>query len=369
LLLCFLLLAATDFEVLLRQGLEALQRNNLPTAIVNLESAAKVQPTNPKVWLALAQTYRKSARKQSAESAVRKAESLGQKDPIILHGLAIYYKESDLAKAGEFESRYARLAPGDREAYSRAAAFFERAGDSKRAINELQEAIRSNPYQESYQFELAYILLAHQNFDAAITFLEASRRTFDKSPQIELALGVAYYGQRRFADAVDAFLRTAALAPEIQQPYIFLGRILQHGESRIQEITNKFAEFARANPGSYIAQFLYGKALNAQEKDAEALLRRSIALNDKFWESHFELALALEQKRDFAAASKELERAVALNPKDPTVHYRLARIYDRLGKSDAAAVERALHEKLTAEEKSAIEKHAAGLKRLEIVVK
>jgi len=369
LLLCLLLFAVADFEALLRQGLEALQRNNLPTAILRLESAAKVQPSNPKVWLALAQTYRKSGRKQSAESAVRKAEAMGGKEAVILHGLAIYYEESDLAKAGEFESRYARLAHGDREAFGRAAAFFERAGDSKRAINTLQEAIRANPYQESYQFELAYILIAHQNFDAAITVLEAARRTFDKSPQIELALGVAYYGQRRFADAVDAFLRTAALAPEIQQPYVFLGRILQHGEGRIDEITGKFAAFAKANPESYLAQFLYGKALNAQEKDAEPLLRRSIALNEKFWESHFELAGVLEQKRDFAGAAKHLELAVALNPKDSAIHYRLARIYDRLGKSDAAAAERALHEKLSAEEKSAIEKHAAGLKRLEIVVK
>ena len=42
--------------------------------------------------------------------------------------------------------------------------------------------------------------------------------------------------------------------------------------------------------------------------------------------------------------------AAELNPKSPTVHYQLARAYDRLGKTEEAKVEHALHEKLTQEE-------------------
>ncbi len=74
-------------------------------------------------------------------------------------------------------------------------------------------------------------------------------------------------------------------------------------------------------------------------------------------------------RRISAAAARHLKRAVQLNPKTPAPHYRLARVYDRLGNAEAAQAERVLHEKLTAEERTAIEKHAASLKRLELVVK
>jgi predicted Zn-dependent protease len=74
----------------------------------------------------------------------------------------------------------------------------------------------------------------------------------------------------------------------------------------------------------------------------------------------------LENVRKFEEAGAELERSAALNPQAPTPHYRLARVYDRLGKTQDAVRERALHEKLTAEEKAAMEKHAASIKRLVI---
>jgi Flp pilus assembly protein TadD len=103
--------------------------------------------------------------------------------------------------------------------------------------------------------------------------------------------------------------------------------------------------------------------------EAERLLRKSIVLNSSFWESEFELGVLLESKKDFVAAARNLKRAVQLNPKAPAPHYRLARVYDRLGNAEAAQVERVLHEKLVAEERTVIEKHAASLKRLELVVK
>ncbi|MGH9659178.1 MAG: tetratricopeptide repeat protein, partial [Bryobacteraceae bacterium] len=172
-------------------------------------------------------------------------------------------------------------------------------------------------------------------------------------------------GQRRFADAVSAFLRTAAIAPEVPQPYVFLGRILGHAEGRIAEVLARFSAFARQNPRSHVAQFLYGKALAAQpgtEAEAEKRLRRSIELDASFWESHFELAQLLERRRDWKGAAAQFEAAARLNPASPAPHYRLARIYDRLGQPDRAAAERALHEKLTAEEKAAIEKHKSGVR-------
>ena len=49
-------------------------------------------------------------------------------------------------------------------------------------------------------------------------------------------------------------------------------------------------------------------------------------------------------------------------------HYRLARLYDRTGQSEKAAAERALHEKLSAEEKAELERRQAATKHLKLQV-
>ena len=61
----------------------------------------------------------------------------------------------------------------------------------------------------------------------------------------------------------------------------------------------------------------------------------------------------LEKKRDFRAAEEEFRRAVALNPDASKPHYRLARVYQRLGKSKEAKRERSLHQKTTERERRA----------------
>jgi tetratricopeptide (TPR) repeat protein len=402
----------SNFQAHYRLGLLALDANDLTAAAVSLQRASEIQPASAHVWLALAQAHLKSGKRTLASTAAAKAAAGAGTDPVLLHGLALFYSGAvNWAKAAEYEERYAERAPADKEAAVRAASFYlnanrpkpaielaskklqeadradlrnllgkayEADGQVEKTIVELQQAIRLNPAEESYYFDLVQVLLIHQNFNVAIQVLETATKRFDKSAQLELALGVAYYGQRRFEDAIEAFLRTASLAPEVEQPYIFLGRILEHAEAQLPAITQRFANLASQDPRNFIGHFLYAKALAADagtagdpERSAqvESLLRKSIALNANYWESQFELGLVLERRKAFAEAAIELERAAQLNRHDPGIHYRLARVYDRLGKAAKAQAERVLHEKLVAEEKAAVDKHAASIKRLDLVVK
>ena len=309
----FLVLFAGQFDSAFHAGLTALNNNNLQTAESQLEVASRLEPRDARVWLALAQTYWKLRKLPSAQSAAGKAEALAPDAPI-LDGLARYYSET--------------------------------ANDAK-AAELLQAAIRKDPYTENYYFELAQLRLRKQDFAAALDTLDAGRKNFDKSPQLELAAGVAYYGLRRFPEAISAFLSTIRLDPDVEQPYVFLGRMLDQAEDQLPAITSAFAAFAKRAPGNYLSSYLYGKSLAAGHSgQAEALLRRSIELNGQFWESHFALGALLDEQGKFEEAAQEFERSAQLNPGDPIAHYRLARLYDRLGKTDRARAERALHAKL-----------------------
>jgi tetratricopeptide (TPR) repeat protein len=389
--------AGAEYETVVREGLAALNSNDLATARQKLERASELQPQDPRIWLALAQTYFKANEPQRADAAAAKAAALAPDDPVTHHGLAIYHAAAGhWQQAGEWEERFARRRSGDSEALGRAAEFYLRAKAPQRAVELLrwgianenraplqirlaqalitagmpkeatepfEQAIRLQPYEERLYFELARLLLQLQDADQALGVLDRGRKIFDKSPQLELLRGIAFYAQRKFAGAVDSFLRSAALDPALEQPHAFLGRILSHAHDRLPEVTVRFASFEKANPENYLGYYLHaialleamGPALDPEVgAQAERLLARAVELNAGHADSHFELGVLLAKERDFERAATHLVRAVELNPKSSKAHYHLARVYTRLGKGDQARSEQELHEKLTEQERQAM---------------
>ncbi|MBV8070178.1 MAG: tetratricopeptide repeat protein [Acidobacteriaceae bacterium] len=117
------------------------------------------------------------------------------------------------------------------------------------------------------------------------------------------------------------------------------------------EILKESEAWAAKNPQNAKAQMLLAKALLAgdpKSQRAKELLQRSISLDDRDWESHYELGVLLESEHDYAGAAQELSRATEQNPKEAIAHYHLARVYDRLGEPERAQAEREIHKRLTA---------------------
>ncbi len=312
------------FEDSFRAGLVALQNNDLQAAEANLEAARHLQPSNGRVWIALAQTHRKLHHDEKAQMAADNAARLAPADPPVLRSLVIYYSESGaLLKAAGAQARLAALTPVDQALRDRAEAMY---------------------------FEAVQPLLRQEKFAEAIQALETARLSVPNSGQLELALGVACYGLRRFDDAAAAFLRTIELAPDVEQPYLFLGKFLDQVPARLPAITTRFLAWEAAHPESATGYLLHARALNAQSSDpavAAKLLEKSLSLNDRDAAAHFELGTVYDRLNRFADAAREFSIAAELAPADPANHYRLARDYDRLGKPAEAAAEREKHAKLT----------------------
>lgn len=294
----YLVLFAGQFDSAFHDGLIALSQNNLSLAQSKLEAASQLESRNPRVWMALAQTYWKEQKVLDAEAALRNAETWGANDQVVARALGIFYSEAG----------------------------------------------------ERYYFEAAQQHLQRQEFAAALSTLDAGRKRFDHSAQLELATGVADYGLRRFGEAIRAFLKTTEIDPTVEQPYVFLGRVVEQAEDQLPRVTETLAAFAKREPESYLSNFLYGRALLAGNHagEAETYLRKSISENDAYWESHFQLGVLLSDRHQFEEAAREIRRSTELNPKDPVPHYHLARLYDRLGKPAEAKSERELHARLSA---------------------
>jgi len=389
--------AGAQYKTVLTAGLTALRANDLPLARRSLEQASKMPEADAMVWLGLAETYRRSSEPERADQAAARALGMAPDDPRVLHDLAMYHSTTEnWAAAAAMEERAARLLPENTEPVQNAIGLHLRAGqpekavslaqwgieqqdstdlrlllaqahlaagNPKPAIEALEGAIKVQPYEERPYFELARLRMSLEDFAGSLETIDRGERIFSKSPQLALLRGIALYGQRRFPEAVDAFLRSAELAPGLEQPHAFLGRILSHAHDRLDRVTARFAAFAAATPENYLSQYLYaaallegmGPAVNPETASkAEALLRRSIERKEDFADSHFEIGALLAKMRDFESAEKHLKRSVELNPKSSKAHYHLSRVYARLGKNELAEAARALHEKLTEEERQAM---------------
>ena len=386
-------LAAQSFEDEFRQGLLALSGRDLPVARQHLESASQLQPENAMVWAALAQTYLHGKETVLADRAAGRATRLAPGDSPVQHALAMFYSETgDFAKAASAERLYASRPGADAASAAGAADLSLRAGQAAEAVQwaqtavkrgdspqahhllgmayaasnrpqeadrELRTAAERDPLAESYAYDLGQLQLRRGDFASAAATLEKACRRFPNSAQIHLAYGVAAYGQRRFADAIDAFLRVTVIDPAVEQPYVFMARILPQAADRLPQVVAAFAAWEKAEPDNYLAVCLHAKALSAagDTPEIEAKLRRSIQLNDAYWESHYELGVLLARNREWKPAAAELSRSIDLNPKVAAAHFQLARAFEKLGDPERAQAERAEHQRLTADETGA----ASGL--------
>ncbi len=320
--LLLLFASVSSFDDSLRAGLAALERGDLAAAQSNLEAACKLasrdNPTGAaRAWAALAEAYGRMHKDAEAEEAAGKAATLAPDDSAVLQSLAVYYEETDQTlKAARFAAKYSARVPQNGDALERGIELY---------------------------FEAARLLLDRQKFAEAVVILEEGVASLPKSAQLEMALGVTYVGLRRFDDAAGAFLNTMEFAPEMEQPYTFLGKILDRIPGLLPRVTQRFAEYESAHPTSSLAWLLHAKALDAQSMEPDLALRlleKSIALNPSNAAAHFEAGTVLDRLQRFADAAVEFEKAIVITPTDPALHDRLARDYDRIGRHEAAAAER-----------------------------
>lgn len=301
----------------LKEGLLALQAGDLQKAKAELETAGEQQPANPYVWTSLAETYLRLGDSEKALSAAAKAETTGVQNPVVWHALAMFYAQNaQFKKAAEWERKFAGSANAEPDSSAKAAMLYLRAEDFSDAAELAASELKKRP----------------------------------RDAQLTLTLGVARYGQRRFEDAIGCFLQVIEIDPDIEQPYIFLGKMLDQAGSHLAEITRDFEAWAARAPQNAQAPLVLAKALLASDSRssrAAELLARAIQLDGNNWESHYELGVLFAAQRKYQDAARELGRSIELSPKQPMPHYHLARIYDRLGQPERASAEREIHARLT----------------------
>lgn len=175
------------------------------------------------------------------------------------------------------------------------------------ALRWSKRAVASEPGNAEAWYDLARVQMHDGRYDEAINALERSLALRPDSAKALDNLGVCLENQNRNDDALAAYARavraTAATEHPSALPYRDQGKLLLTRNT-----------FAQAAP----------------------LLLRSTELDGADASTFAALASAYVGLQQPAAARAAMERAVVLDPKNPRLHYQLARIYRSMGEAALA---------------------------------
>ncbi len=221
-------------------------------------------------------------------------------------------------------------------------------------------------------YTLGLLYLRNGEFDRASLQFTMARRLTGEADRIDAAFGFV-------------LLRVTALPGDTVEPLMIrAGRIQEMLlDSRYDEALPAFDALIAEHPDTAYLHYAYGSALMAlsefdkasgqmlaeerisprsplpyealasialrehRASDALEPARRAIALLPAAAEPHYLLGRALlESHMDLSTAVGELERAAALDPNSPEIHFSLAKAYARSSDPDRAAKERAIFVRL-----------------------
>lgn len=258
------------------------------------------------------------------------------------------------ASAAEMEAALA-LAPSDHNlAVATAAAqyqagdAYEQRNDSLAAVRAYERAVALAPEVEQHHLGLGLELLRHQTFDAAVAVFEAAARLFPASDRARVGLGICYYLSGQPDDAIRALL---AAPPRSELAATYLGQIeLDRADPPDDDAVKRVCSFNTP----HLAALCGGLLLRKGDVDAASLrLHNAAQAAPEDAVARCEYGKALDESQQFEKARAEMEACVKLDSSSPLSHYRLARIYHRLGFVDLAKEQERLRteaeEKLGAE--------------------
>jgi len=210
------------------------------------------------------------------------------------------------------------------------------AGDVLGAIESYAAALAIFPDRADALSNLGAAYVRLGQYDDAIRQYEAALKADPVNTAIRLNLGLAYYKSARPNQAIPQLKRVVSSDPEARSAYLLLADCyLQTGQDKEVAALLRPREQMLGNDLAFA--YLLGTALLHLDEAVEGqkYVDRVFGAGESA-EAHLLMGTAYLMRQDYPAARTELERAVKLNPKLPTVHSLYGRALYALGDQEAA---------------------------------
>ena len=327
-----------------------------------LERGLQVDPADRLTRVFLAETYDRLGQPDKALAEWLQAGAFGQ---LLARGKqAAGARQWD--EANHFLEAAGQIRPYDSSAIDALMRAYEQQGALVQAAVVLQRAIStaSDAERRGWWLHLGRILEKAGRWQEAGGVYRDGIAAFPDSYQFHLGLGRSYYwGEQRLPEALAEIERAMALAPNSDQAYVDLAKILR-AEKRYAEALENYGRAAELSPESYWP--LSGQASVLMDMgDAPAAIRLLEEAAVRFpEESHlyYLLAHAYRQGGKTELAIAAAERSVALDTANNMgLRLTLARTYEAGGRTEDAIAEYRAILAVSPNQKDALE----GLARLQ----
>jgi tetratricopeptide (TPR) repeat protein len=218
------------------------------------------------------------------------------------------------------------------------------------AVEHLKIAAKSDPGNTELHQVLSQSCLWAKQYPCALEEFRQILKQDPDSASAHVLTGEALDGLGKTPEAIAEFQVAAKVAP--REPNIHFGLGYLYWKSHeYDEAKREFENELSVDPGHAQALTYLGdiEMKRDHREAALALLGKATTLKDDIRIAYLDMGTILAEQKRYDEAVAALQRAVKLNPAQPDAHYRLAHVYQDMGKAAESQKEfaqvRELHEK------------------------
>jgi tetratricopeptide (TPR) repeat protein len=214
------------------------------------------------------------------------------------------------------------------------------AGDIEGAIRDYQAILKSHPERVDVRSNLGAAYSARGRYEEAIEQYKLALARDSRNQTVRRNLALAYYKAALFNEAAAELTRFVGATPEgskerKESVLLLADCLVRIGEYK--KVIELLSPLETAEPDNRTLAYVLGSALvgEGQVQRGQILIDR-VFRGDDSAEAHLLIGSILLLADDGQTAIKELESAIALNPRLPTVRSWYGRALMRMGDSEKA---------------------------------
>lgn len=250
-----------------------------------------------------------------------------------------YHQAGDLQRAEKIYIKILSINPNHAETLHAQAIIACRRGQYVAATDLFQKAIREDPANPAYHFNLGNAFKDLGRFaEAAPCYGEALRLKPDYCEALN-NLGTALLAQDKFAEAVASYQRALRIKPDYLEALNNLG-IIFHSQGKFDEALSSYQKVLQLKPDHSGALYNLANTLQSQGLTQEAILYYQKALKTKgdFPEVYNRLGIIFCEQGKPEAAIGCFQYALQIDPTSAEYYSNLAKALTEQGELDKAIV-------------------------------
>ena len=208
------------------------------------------------------------------------------------------------------------------------------------AVPYLKQATASDPQNLPFRLLLAHSCLWSKQYQCVLDVYREILNLNAESAEADMLAGEAMDEMQDHGGAIQQFRAAVQANPKEPNVHFGLGYLLW-AQGRYDEAAREFqAELDNVPNNPQAMAYLADSQIKLNHPEiARPLLERAIRLNPEMELAHLDLGIVEADAGENDLAVTELKLAVKLAPNEIRAHYRLARLYQALGRKQEASAE------------------------------